>query len=237
MIRVCALWAAGLVVLGAAAAQAQPRAYRGPHPVDLDGHWHHDDAVHVHDELPTGLEPFGDVDGVLVFLADPLAWGFEGDVWTYRGAHPLPGGVPGYCGLSGDHRHPFAPEGTYRRESSGAYRFTGAMRGGVPMARPGRVAPRHPIVTATRGAPITAAPFFQLGCMHQWVTGPDGRPVAVPLAGCIPHRAFPPLTRAPVPPPSPPPAPALHPYSRTRSGPHTRGRRADAAPQGAAPRR
>ena len=184
-----------VIVLAAGnSAAAQARPYRGPHPIDLDGHWDLEDAVHVHGELAVGFDPFGDVDGVLVFLGDPLAYGYEGDVWTFRGAHPLPGGMRGYCGLDGEHRHPFAPEGSFRREDDGTHVYVGAMRGGVEMVRPGRAMPRHPIVTgplvASRPTPGTLAPFFYGGCMHQWIWGSASRPVAVPYAGCLPTTPF-----------------------------------------------
>lgn len=121
-------------------ARAEPRPYRGPHPMDLDGHWHEEDEVHVHDDLPVGLEPFAEVDGVLVFLGDPDAYGWDGPTWTYDGMHPLPARIGDYCGIAGAHRHPFAPEGDYRR-SDGVWRYVGALRGGVPLHRPGRLTP------------------------------------------------------------------------------------------------
>lgn len=182
-------------------ARADLRAYRGPHPLDLEGRWHLEEGAHVHDELAVGLEPFGDADGVLVFLADPGAFGWAGDVWTYRGAHPLPAGAAGYCGIAGEHRHPFAPEGSFRREQGGAYVFTGALRGGLAMVRPGRVAPREAVVVAGgAGTAPAAAPYWLGGCLHTLVPGPGG-PVPVPVAGCVP-RAVPHRARhAPAPPP------------------------------------
>lgn len=174
--------AAALALLGASGAAAQARPYRGPHPIDLEGHWHLEEAVHVHDELPVGSAPFGEVEGVRVFLADPVAYGWPGEVWTFRGAHPLPGGLRGYCAIGGEHRHPFAPEGSFRRDD-GVYVFTGAMRGGRDMVRPARLEPRHPVVTAERPpvAPFGVVPFG--ACPHRLVWGPDG-PVRVPLPGC-----------------------------------------------------
>ncbi len=152
-----------IVMLSAASARADARAYRGPHPIDEDGNWHFDESVHVHDELPVGLEPFGDIDGLLVFLGDPLEYGYEGEVWTFRGAHPLPGGVSGYCGLAGEHRHHFAPEGEFRRTSEGAYVFTGAMHGGRPTVRPGRTAPAQPMVVAYTLPLLPFDSYYPLG--------------------------------------------------------------------------
>ncbi len=229
-----AVAALAAVSTGASVAVAQGRAYRGPHPVDLEGHWHLEDAVHVHDELPVGVEPFGDVDGVFVFLADPVAYGYEGRSWTYRGVHPLPGGLSAYCGIEGEHRHPFAPDGSFRREAGGAYTFTGALRGGRRMVRPGVVAPRHPIVTrpsaaGNEGPPVVTGTFFHGGCLHAWTVGADGRSVAVPVDGCVPA-----VRSGVARPPSvlPPPDPRIEqPYTRTFTGPAQLGRRLDRAPQ------
>lgn len=188
-----------LVLAYAAPALAEPRAYRGAHPIDLEGNWDLEDELHVHEDLPVGLEPFAEVDGALVFLADPIAYGYDGAAWIYRGAHPIPGALGrGYCGIPGEHRHAFAPEGSYRREGAGAYVFTGAMRGGYRVVRPARVAPLHPIAIAP---PIVLGPvgttFFIGDCLHTVVVGLDGVPVAVPLEECI--------VSAPRPPPAPRP--------------------------------
>jgi hypothetical protein len=150
------VWIAGaiLVTLVTVPAQAEPRPYRGPHPIDLEGRWHDESAVHVHDDLPVGLEPFASIDGVLVFLADPVGYGWAGETWTYRGAHPLPPRLDGTCGISAEHRHPFAPEGDFRRGEDGVYRFTGALRGGEPTSVPGRVAAPGGATAST----IVAAP-------------------------------------------------------------------------------
>lgn len=144
-------------------ARAEPRPYRGPHPLDFDGAWHDEPAVHVHDDLPIGLEPFASIDGVMTFLGDPIAYGWQGDVWVYAGVHPLPARIGGFCGIEGEHRHEFAPEGEMRLER-GAYVFVGALRGDAPLHVPGRVG--LPIEIArerSRTAPgvvITHAPVW-----------------------------------------------------------------------------
>ena len=156
--------------------------------MDLDGHWHLEDAPHEHADLVVGAEPFGEADGVRVFLGDPIAFGWDGEVWTFRGAHPLPGGVPGYCALPGDHRHAFAPEGRFRREPSGAHVYIGGMRGGVAMVRPERITPRRPIVTAP--AIASPAPYWFWGCQYQLL--PASRGALLPTAlvpGCVPRSA------------------------------------------------
>jgi hypothetical protein len=155
------------VLACAAAAQAEARPYRGPHPVDHRGNWHLQDSVHVHDELAVGTEPFASVDGVLVFLGDPVEYGYDGSVWRYRGVHPLPARIGGYCGLESEHRHPFAPEGQYRRED-GVFVFNGALRGGVQKHRPGRVHPPEEVRRAAETA--DRAPAYGV-----WWAGPRPR--------------------------------------------------------------
>jgi len=169
-----------------ATAAAQTASYHGPHPIDLDGHWHLEDAPHEHAELVVGTRPFGEADGQRIFLGDPIAFGWDGEVWTFRGAHPLPGGVPGYCGLPGDHRHAFAPEGRFRRSSAGAHVYTGGMRGGVAMVRPERTTPRNPILTAP--AIASPAPYWFLGCQYRLLPGAAGSRVPTALVpGCVPR--------------------------------------------------
>ena len=151
MVRTSMGLAALLASLTAAgAAQADARTYIGPHPLDFQGNWDFEAGAHVHENLPIGTGPFGEVEGALIFLADPLAWGYQRTVWTYRGTHPLPGGVQAYCDVTGDHRHVFAPEGAYQVEDSGVYVYAGALRGGVAMIRPRRPAPARPVTTARR---------------------------------------------------------------------------------------
>jgi hypothetical protein len=149
--------------LVAAPASAVPRPYRGPHPLDLEGHWHDEGSVHVHDDLPAGLDGYAQIDGVYVFLADPVAFGFTGATWTFRGAHPLPAQIGGVCGVGGEHRHPFVPEGEYRRDENGTYAFVGALRGGDPTYGPGRVTPREGAVApAPPASAVVVAPGLGL---------------------------------------------------------------------------
>lgn len=190
-------WIVLAIVLLPTSALAQARAYRGPHPIDLEGHWDLEDELHVHVGLVVGEEPFVEVDGALLFLGDPVAYGWEREVWIFRGAHPLPGGLHGYCGLTGDHAHPFAPEGAFRQESGGAYVFAGGMRGGLPMLRPARVAPRHPIVVAEPAIGPVGSTYWWGGCLRTVIVGVDGAPVGI----CGPSAGVRPRARAPAPPP------------------------------------
>lgn len=181
----------------AAEASAEPKPYRGAHPIDLEGRWHYESSAHVHDDLPVGRAPFADIDGVLVFLGDPRAYGYDGEVWTFRGAHPLPPAMNGDCGILGEHAHPFAPEGSFRREASGAYSFTGAFVGGRHSYVPGSTAPPAAITRPSAptpvvvGAPIQAFVNVRPGVYTSVVVNPRSRE----------EGAAPPV------PPVPPPAP------------------------------
>jgi hypothetical protein len=189
-----------LIIAVAPTALADPRAYRGPHPIDLDGNWDFAEELHVHDDLPVGTEPFAEVDGALVFLGDPIAYGWEGAVYTFRGAHPIPASMGrGYCAMTGEHQHTFAPEGAHRRESAGAYVYTGAMRGGYAMVRPARAIPPHPVVRAGVLPPIGTT-YFLGGCLHTVIIGGGGIPIAIPVDDCGVVGRVPPRR-----PPSPPP--------------------------------
>ena len=158
---VAASFLAAIATVVPRAAQAEPRSYRGTHPVDLDGHGHFDDSVHVHDDLPVGLGPFADFDGVLVFLADPEAFPGEVTSYAYDGTHPLPARFgTAYCGRDGVHSHPFIPEGDYRNED-GVYHFSGALHGGAPTLRPGRGSP--PSRVERRTVPVVPAGGFPYG--------------------------------------------------------------------------
>lgn len=189
-----------LVLLGlliSTGARAQTPRYVGPHPVDLEGHWHTGET-HTHDGLGVGPGPFVEVGDARVFLGDPVSFGYEGTVFTYRGAHPLPFGLEAYCSLRGEHAHPFAPEGSYRHERDGVYAYVGALRGGRPMLRPRVMAPDSPVI---RPGAAPANPFWFAGCLQQ--RGALG--VVQPLFGCRPARAFRGFTRGrrnpvPVPP-------------------------------------
>jgi len=174
------------VLAAPAVASAQTATYRGPHPIDLEGHWHEVDGPHEHGELVVGSEPFGDADGIRLFLADPLAYGWDGAVWTYRGAHPLPGGIEGYCGIPGEHRHPWAPEGRFRVTDDRVHVYRGGMRGGLPMLRPERLEPREEVVAAPPVA--SPAPYWFWGCRYRLLPGARGSFVPTPLvSGCSPR--------------------------------------------------
>lgn len=145
-----------------------------------------EDGEHRHEELPVGRAPFGEVDGILIFLGDPLAYGYDGEVWTFAGAHPLPGGVSGYCGIARPHRHEFAPDGAFRRNDDGSYAYIGAMRGGLAMVEPVRLSPPEPVIPAP--PPLARGTFYFGGCLAELAPGVRGGSVVSALSGCTPSR-------------------------------------------------
>ena len=161
----------------------------------------------MHDLLPVGLGPFAEVDGVMIFLGDPRAYGWQGPVYEYRGAHPLPARVGGYCGLTGGHRHPFAPEGDYR-VLDGVNRYAGALRGGVGIHRPGQLAPDEAADVAPLLPPSTvvAQPYFWppvCGAFTEVLR--DGRTLTHSFGPCA-AASRPPRSSSRRTPPRPPPA-------------------------------
>ncbi len=121
-------------------AQHQAKTYRGVHPF-ADGAWHDAEEEHDHGALTVGEAVFAEVDGARVFLGDPVRFGFQGDVFSYLGAHPLPLALgAAYCGIHREHRHWFAPEGQYRESDEGVFRHVGTLRGGTPTVVPEDIA-------------------------------------------------------------------------------------------------
>lgn len=173
-----------VTLVWASPAAAEPRPYRGAHPIDHRGHWHDEASAHVHDDLPVGVAPFADVEGVMVFLADPEAYGYSGIVWAYTGAHPLPLVVGGYCGISGVHRHPWAPEGRYRENSRGEFTFSGALRGGQRTYVPGRVEPTRAQARGVRDATLPDVGDPGYGACVRYRERRGGRLVSVEVGDC-----------------------------------------------------
>ena len=188
------------------AAQSE-QTYFGAHPLDHAGHWHRVEGEHTHEGLVIGDAPFGEAGDRRIFLGDPLSWGWEGDVFAYRNAHPIPG-ADAYCSIEHAHAHTFAPEGSYRRDDDGGYTYVGGLRGGRPMLRPERLAPERPIARPVAGPPPAMVPFWYAGCLQIWNPRAPGGAAALPLYGCHPRAAFiagsfyggaagPPASRAP----------------------------------------
>ena len=129
--------ALGLVLaLAPCEARADAITFYGPHPTG-PGAW--DASAGAHVAATRGIatdDEIAIVEGVHVFVGDPLLYGYSGAVWTFDGVHPLPGGIEGYCALEGAHRHAFAPDTRDYAEVSAqgatAFRFTGALHGGWP---------------------------------------------------------------------------------------------------------
>jgi hypothetical protein len=88
--------------------------YNGPHPVDTRSaagpSWDDSGGVHTHFYPPLDTRLFSFQDGCYTFIGDPVDFGYQGQTYSYYGAHPLPdlyGG--GWCFMIGAHAHSFSP--------------------------------------------------------------------------------------------------------------------------------
>ncbi len=141
-----------LVALAVAAAPAvADHAYGkqvrfvGVHPIPKSegGGMCYIEGPHVHIYAANKLE-YRDHDGDHYFVGDPVAYGYEGPRYTYKGPHPIHvdavvGGSPDeeYCYIEGPHYHYFAPpEGPDFRMAGDAYFYVGTPPPVMVQARP-----------------------------------------------------------------------------------------------------
>jgi hypothetical protein len=101
------------------------------------------EGPHVHIYAANKLE-FRDHRGDHVFVGDPVAYGYDGPRYAYKGPHPIHveavvGGDPDaqYCYLQGPHFHYFAPpEGPEWKLAGNAYFYVGEPPPAMIEARP-----------------------------------------------------------------------------------------------------
>jgi hypothetical protein len=140
-----------LLCLGAASALADPAYYgrqvrfAGIHPIPKSegGGICYIEGPHVHIYSANKLEyrVHGDDH---VFVGDPMAYGYDGPKYAYRGPHPINvdvvyPGDPGveYCYIQGPHYHYFAPpDGPDFRMQGDAYFYVGEPPHAFIEARP-----------------------------------------------------------------------------------------------------
>jgi hypothetical protein len=102
----------------AVAAQGGMYCYGGPHPVDTrvaaGGPWDQTQGPHSHTYPPFDLRLFAFKDGCYHFVGDPRDFGYQGQTYSYYGAHPVMdvyGG--GWCFMVGGHAHWWRPWSPY----------------------------------------------------------------------------------------------------------------------------
>jgi hypothetical protein len=108
----------GLVLmLAGGVAHADQHAFAGLHPIakGAGGGICEIEGPHVHAYAVDALQ-YRVVEGLQVFVGDPVAFGYAGPRYQYKGHHPvhiglIAGGIDtlAYCYLDGPHFHAFAP--------------------------------------------------------------------------------------------------------------------------------
>jgi hypothetical protein len=88
--------------------------YNGPHPVDTRAAagpaWDDASGSHSHFYPPIDLRLFSFHDGCYTFVGDPVDFGYQGQVYSYYGAHPLMDAYGGgWCFMVGAHAHAYRP--------------------------------------------------------------------------------------------------------------------------------
>ena len=120
---------AALVVLAATIGVAAGKPggkqirYVGVHPI-AKGQLCHIEFPHVHVYGPAEPIQYREVGGAQHFVGDPVAYGWDGDRYSYYGHHPIyveGSAGPVFCYLNGPHHHTFTPPDDY----VGEFKFEG----------------------------------------------------------------------------------------------------------------
>jgi hypothetical protein len=186
------LTVAAFLSLAAGAAHAggaRQARYAGIHPVPASegGQTCYIQVPHVHAYAVARADrvQYRDHRGSKFFVGDPVAYGYDGPVVTYKGHHPIDvelvvddgeAGEPDieFCYLDGPHFHAFAPpEGPEFKLTGGAYFYVGTPPAVYVEARPAMIeinAIYRPLVYA-RPVVTVAAPVGWIGA-HVDVVAP-----------------------------------------------------------------
>jgi hypothetical protein len=168
--------------------------YAGIHPVAKGegGGICHIEFPHVHTYGANKLE-YRVVAENNVFVGDPVAYGWDGPKYAYKGAHPIQvnviAGTPDpyvhYCYLSGPHYHYFEPEAPGFEVRGDAYFYVGEPPQAMIEARPAYVGINayyeplvytRPVITVEPPSGwIMVRPAFVVATPGVVVEGPRGR--------------------------------------------------------------
>jgi hypothetical protein len=171
--------------------------YVGIHPVPKaeGGGICYIEGPHVHVFAADKLQ-YRDHRGANYFVGDPVAYGYDGQRYAYKGHHPIHvGAVVGdgdpddvYCYLTGPHYHYFAPsEGPEFRLSGEAYFYVGDPARAYVDARPAMMkinAVYQPLVYE-RPVVTVDAPVGWIGARAEFVAPAAAVVVAPPAAGMV----------------------------------------------------
>ena len=198
--------ALGLLALPAVAGKLKQARYVGIHPIPKaeGGGICYIEGPHVHVfDAPDRLQ-YRDHHGAHYFVGDPVAYGYDGKRYAYKGHHPIhvsavvgdddrdPDDV--YCYLNGPHYHYFAPpEGPEFKVAGDAYFYVGDPPRAYVEARPAMMkinASYQPIVY-DRPVISVDAPVGWVGARAEFVAPSAAVVVESPSAGVVvePPRA------------------------------------------------
>jgi hypothetical protein len=194
-----------LIALACAATMATPAVagqkygkqvrYAGVHPIPKGegGGMCHIEGPHVHIFAANKLE-YRLHDDAYVFVGDPVAYGWDGPKYAYKGNHPVHvdavvGGPPEveYCYINGPHYHYWEAEGPEYKMAGGAYFWVGTPPPAYIDARPQYVA-----INATYEPIRYTRPVIEVAPPVGWVNVEIGGPAVV-----VDSRPPPPVVVAP----------------------------------------
>lgn len=191
---VLALLTLALLAVSAAAEPRQVR-YVGIHPLPKSegGGICYIEGPHVHMFEADKIQ-YRDHRGANYFVGDPVAYGYDGPRYAYKGNHPIhvaavvgdddPADV--YCYINGPHFHYFAPpEGPDFRLAGDAYFYVGDPPRAYVEARPAmmRINAVYQPLVYTRPVITVDAPVGWIGARAEFVT--PGVVVAAPAAAIV----------------------------------------------------
>lgn len=169
------------IMAGSALAAGKQVKYLGIHPIAKanGGGFCNIEGPHVH-TYPADKVQYRDHRGYQHFVGDPVAYGYDGPKYTYKGHHPIHvEAVVGddqpdveYCYLDGPHYHYFAPpEGPEFKVAGGAYFYVGEPPRAYVEARPAMIEINtmyRPLVY-TRPVVTVEAPVGWIGARAEFI--------------------------------------------------------------------
>ena len=156
------------ITLPVRSAEAKAFRYRSHHPLQKTrGSFCYLEVPHVHGFGPQDPRLYRMIDGELYFIGDPAPFGYDGDRYSYYGAHPVVdvhvgSPRPVYCYLDGPHYHSYEPPASAEFQvHGGAYFYLGTFQPAFREERPRYVAINEvyrPIVYARPVVDISIVP-------------------------------------------------------------------------------
>jgi hypothetical protein len=193
---ILALLALALLAVPAAAGPKQVR-YVGIHPLPKGegGGICYIEGPHIH-VFDADRIQYRDHRGANYFVGDPVAYGYDGQRYAYKGHHPIhvaavigdddPGDV--YCYINGPHYHYFAPpEGPDFKLVGGAYFYVADPPRAYVEARPAMIKINTVYQPLVYERPVVTvdAPVGWIGARAEFVAPAVGVGVVAPVGGVV----------------------------------------------------